>query len=445
MKSARYTRPALWRDFSAPAAALAQTPALGIARVLMFALCGLCLGLLLWAWTSRIEILASAPGKVVVVGQNKSIQSLMPGVVSELWVEEGERVLAGQPLLTLDATIADAELRQLQDTGQRLVQDEWRLRALLHAAHSELASQPQTAPHGAPDKDTQTRLAAEWLAFQSALSALANEQGQQQSRLAATARETRAQQQSLALLVEETRALASLQARGVVPRVQYLQRERDRLALVQSLAALDGQRGEAQAALAGLNARRQATRAEFTRRWQGELAEVEERLLALQAAVVKARTQRDRLTLYAPVAGRVQALALHATGAVVNPAEVLMQIVPEDGPLLIEALVENRDRGFIRRGQPVRIKVDAFNFTRYGTLPGVVREIAADAQSGPDRALRFVVTIRPDDETLSVDGRAQRVTPGMSVNVDFELGTRRVLDLLLSPLRRYRAESGREP
>ena len=122
-----------------------------------------------------------------------------------------------------------------------------------------------------------------------------------------------------------------------------------------------------------------------------------------------------------------------------------MQIVPEDGPLTIEALVENRDRGFIRRGQPVRIKVDAFNFTRYGTLPGVVREIAADAQTGPDRALRFVVTIRPDNETLSVDGRPQRVTPGMSVNVDFELGTRRVLDLLLSPLRRYRAESGREP
>jgi RTX toxin transport system membrane fusion protein len=75
----------------------------------------------------------------------------------------------------------------------------------------------------------------------------------------------------------------------------------------------------------------------------------------------------------------------------------------------------------------------------------VVREIAADAQTGPDRALRFVVTIRPDDETLSVDGRPQRVTPGMSVTVDFELGTRRVLDFLLSPLRRYRAESGREP
>jgi HlyD family type I secretion membrane fusion protein len=141
----------------------------------------------------------------------------------------------------------------------------------------------------------------------------------------------------------------------------------------------------------------------------------------------------------------VQALALHASGAVVNPAEALMQIVPEDGPLTIEALVENRDRGFIQRGQPVRIKVDAFNFTRYGTLQGVVREIAADAQTGPDRALRFVVTIRPDDETLSVDGRPQRVTPGMSVTVDFELGTRRVLDFLLSPLRRYRAESGREP
>jgi hemolysin D len=152
LNSARYTRPALWRDFSAPAAALAQTPAAGIARVLMFALCGLCLGLLLWAWLSRIEILANAPGKVVVVGQNKSIQSLVPGVVSELWVEEGERVLAGQPLLTLDATIADAELRQLQDTGQRLVQDEWRLRALLHAARNELGSPVQTAPQGALDR-----------------------------------------------------------------------------------------------------------------------------------------------------------------------------------------------------------------------------------------------------------------------------------------------------
>jgi hypothetical protein len=119
LNSERYTRPALWRDFSAPAAALAQTPAAGIARVLMFALCGLCLGLLLWAWLSRIEILANAPGKVVVVGQNKSIQSLVPGVVSELWVEEGERVLAGQPLLTLaQGCQRGAEPRRTRHAGR---------------------------------------------------------------------------------------------------------------------------------------------------------------------------------------------------------------------------------------------------------------------------------------------------------------------------------------
>jgi hemolysin D len=130
---------------------------------------------------------------------------------------------------------------------------------------------------------------------------------------------------------------------------------------------------------------------------------------------------------------------------VVGAGATLLEIVPDAAPRMVEALVANRDIGAVRLGQAVAVKAEAYNFTRYGTVPGRVARLAADAAEGPDRQLRFNTGIALEAPGLMVDGQQVPFTPGMTVTVEFALGQRRALDFLLSPLRRYRAESAREP
>ncbi len=168
--------------------------------------------------------------------------------------------------------------------------------------------------------------------------------------------------------------------------------------------------------------------------------------------------------LVAPVDGVVQQLAIHTLGGVVTPAQAIMVVVPADSPLEIEAAVSNQDIGFVHAGQQAAIKIDTFNFTRYGLLHGEVlgvspdavgpgagtddaptaRQPAADRLRTAGRGLSYTARISLDRTTIPVDGKPVDLRPGMTVAVEINTGTRRVIDYLLSPLLRYTQESLRE-
>ncbi|MCP5199488.1 MAG: HlyD family type I secretion periplasmic adaptor subunit [Gammaproteobacteria bacterium] len=198
------------------------------------------------------------------------------------------------------------------------------------------------------------------------------------------------------------------------------------------------------AALASLVEKRAVTAAQYRARWMAELADVESRLESYAEEIAKAERRVALQRLTAPVAGTVQQLAVHTVGGVVTEAQPVMLIVPDDAPIEVEAMVENKDIGFVREGQEAAVKVETFNFTKYGYLTGRVRKVSRDAVADPEHGLHYLAHVALDSTTMRIDGHAVALEPGMAVSVEVKMGKRRVIEFLLSPLLRYRQESWRE-
>jgi hemolysin D len=222
---------------------------------------------------------------------------------------------------------------------------------------------------------------------------------------------------------------------------------------------------ETEAAIAAIRETRGQTAAEYRHTLSDELAKSEQKAKGIAQDLIKAE-QRTRLQqLTAPVDGVVQQLAVHTVGGVVTPAQSLLVVVPSDSRLEIEAMVSNRDIGFVRAGQPAEIKIDTFNFTRYGLLHGQVLSVSHDAvirdrqqDRSNDRTpgtqtetsepkgqeLNYSARISLDRADMQIDDRMVDLSPGMAATVEIKTGSRTVLSYLLSPLLRYRQEALRE-
>jgi hemolysin D len=222
---------------------------------------------------------------------------------------------------------------------------------------------------------------------------------------------------------------------------------------------------EAAAALAAIIEGQAQTAAEYRRALSGELVEADRKASALREDLIKAEQRTKLQLLTAPVDGAVQQLSVHTIGGVVTPAQALMVVVPADSHLEIEAMVSNRDIGFIHVDQEVEIKIDTFNFTRYGLLHGTVLSISQDAitrdkpqdksadplggatnaTSEPKgQELIYAARISLDRTQMQVEENLVNLSPGMAVTVEIRTGSRAVIGYLLSPLLKYKQESLRE-
>ena len=222
---------------------------------------------------------------------------------------------------------------------------------------------------------------------------------------------------------------------------------------------------EAQAALAAITDTRGQTAAEYRRTLFGDLTEAERKAAGLAADLSKAEERTKLQHLTAPVSGMVQQLAVNTVGGVVTPAQTLLVIVPSDSRLEIEAMVSNRDIGFVHAGDEVEIKVDTFDFTRYGLLHGQVLSISQDAitrdaptdksnDARPGTAsatsepkgqeLTYAARISLDRTQMQVEDKMVNLSPGMAVTAEIKTGARRIIGYLLSPLMKYKQESLRE-
>ena len=425
-------------EFLPAALEVEHTPPPAAARLLLWTLVLGVVAALAWACVGQVDVVSVAPGRVVVVGHTKTVQAPAHAVIAAIRVEEGQRVEAGQVLVEFDRTAASADRARLAAEVAALASDRLRLRDLVALAQGR--DERPGAGGAARGRYAQQR--REYLA---ALAGVAAEL--RAARATRASLDARIEQlaATLPLVAEEAEAHRQLVGRGVVPRVRWLAVERERITVRQQLAAQREERAAQAAHLDTLRARRRQLDAQYAARWATELAEVETRLASLREEAAKAAHRLELSTLVAPIAGRVQQLAIHTAGGVVTAAEALLRIVPDDAALEVEARVLNRDVGFVREGQPAVVKVDAFNFTRYGTLAGRLVRLSRDAMADEALGPCYLARVALDSPWLRVDGRARSLAPGMQVSVEFSLGRRRVIDFLLSPLVRYREESAREP
>lgn len=402
---------------------------------------------LAWAILGEVDIVAVAPGRIVVSERTKLVQPLERSSVRRVLVADGDMVAEGQPLIELDPTNAVADKASVEEQMRAQESDSLRARALIGALDAGLRPPRLPVPDTWPAQEAaaaRTQLAAEWNDVAAKMEKQASEVARRQAEVS-TARELIAKLEStLPLAREREKDVARLVAEGFMANHAGQDRTRERIELERDLATQRARLGEAQAGLRESEAARAAYLAETRRVLREREAQADLKRGQLAQERAKA-TMREQLTvLRAPVSGTVQQLAVHTSGGVVTEAQTLMVIVPREAEVTAEVTVENKDVGFVAAGQVAEVKLETFPFTRYGTIPATVTRMAADAVADEKRGAFFPATLTLAKKTIDIDGKAVRLAPGMNVTAEIKTGRRKVIDYLLAPVRQMRDESLRE-
>jgi hemolysin D len=450
------------REFLPAALEIVETPASPLARSIALVIIAFFALALLWASLGKVDIIATATGRIVPTGRVKVIQPFEIGVVRAIHVRDGDRVKAGEVLVELDPTINAADKERAEKELMTRLLAAARLEAAL--ADNAAAFAPPAGAAPAAVELQRTLLQNQLDEYHAKLGDLDREIAKSQANQAAVAANVQKLVVAIPLLQQRAAARKYLADRGVGSKLEYLQVEQDYLEHQQELQVQKARLVEAGAELEALQEQRQEAVAQFHRTNLSDLAEARDKAAGLQQDLIQA-AERDRLdTLRAPVDGTVQQLAVHTLGGVVTAAEPLMVVVPADSHLEIEATVSNHDIGFVHPGQQADIKIDTFDFTRYGLLHGVVTSVSPDAiqrDKAPDAAtpsaaapgdpgaakgqpLAYAARISLDRTAMEIDHRRVPLAPGMAVTVEIKTGSRRVIDFLLSPLLRTAEGAFRE-
>ena len=431
-----------------PAALELQETAVSPApRVAMWLLIGLVLLALGWATVGRIDVVATAQGRIVPSDRTKTIQPTETATVTAIRVTDGRAVRAGEVLVELDATPAAADVTRLRADWVTARLQAARAEAFLRAMDSD-GPGPPLAPQDGAGAD---RLAMETRLLQGQVAEYRTKQARLEAEITRKEAELRSAQEVVEKLVQ-TVPLARQQAESYrtlweeqgISKSQWLDREQQRIEQEQDLATQRSRVQELRAALLESTRQRAVLGAETTRTALDTLHDGERKAASALQELIKARQRERLMTLTAPVDGTVQQLAVHTVGGVVTPAQVLMIVVPKDDPLEIEAFVENKDIGFVRPGQPAEIKVETFPYTRHGTVPATVTHVSTDAIQDEKRGLVFSARLALERTTIPVNRQAVPLTPGMAVTAEIKTDRRRVIEYFLSPLLQYATESFRE-
>jgi hemolysin D len=434
--------------------------AIGTTIIVLFVLA------LAWASFGKVDIVATASGKILPSGRTKVIQPFETGVVRAIHVRDGQTVKAGEVLIELDPTMNDAERKHYESDLITAELDVARLSAAMSGA-----ADPLTAFHPPEEAGpTMVAMQRQFLLHQvdehrAKIAALDGQKAQKEAELATINATVAKLDAILPVLKERVEIKKVSYSANLSSKVDYLQILQSLVETQQDLLVQKSKSREAEAALAAVTEQRAQTVAEFQRTLSGEMVEAQRKVGGLSEDLVKAQQKTRLQVLTAPVDGAVQQLAVHTIGGVVTPAQALMVVVPADSHLEIEAMVSNRDIGFIHPDQDVEIKIDTFNFTRYGLLHGKVLSVSQDAitrdkpqdksndqtqgattnTSEPKgQELVYAARVSLDRTQMQIEENLVNLSSGMAVTVEIKTGDRAVISYLLSPLLKYKQESLRE-
>lgn len=422
---------------------IVERPVSPLARRTAWFLALTLLSVLVWSIIGKLDIHASANGKVIVSEHSKVIQPFEPGVVAAIHVRDGDHVSAGQVLIELNPIGIDAEVGNI---NQQLIH------RLLEAAQitALLTDDPLanfTYPEGSAENLVMTAkslLIKKHDEHHAELARQESELAVNQAHMHSAVANIANQKTLMKNIYQRLQALQTLAKSKSIAAVELLIQEREWLNAQAEASRMQNELAILQAKAGHLTQTRLHYLAEKKRSYQEQLNKTHEVINQLQQELIKSVERQRQQTLRAPESGVIQQLAVHTLGGVVTTAQPLMVLVPEDYPLELDVMILNKDVGFVLPGQAVEVKVDSFPYTRFGTLSGEVKHISRDAMEDQQQGLVFPARVRLDSDTLSVEGRPVRLSAGMAVSVEIKTGRRRVIDYLLSPLQQYQSEAMRE-
>ncbi len=440
-------------DFAPEILALQQRPPSPLPRVVLNVLLVLLASLLLWSLVGKVDIVASAQGKLVPQTYVKIVQPADSGVVREILVEEGAHVTAGQVLLRMDTTLAAAdaaiasrelEMRRLQlrriefeMTGHRMER--------LEGGDASLFAEVQAEATGRRR------------AYEDAVGAERGALTQAQEELEAALGQQAKLEQLLPIFQEEQQSLKKLSEQGLVPKFQYAEKQRERIETEQNLVSQRRTVTGLRARIAQSQSRISMVTSDYQQKLLAERTEAQSAAQRAEQELAKQEHRGKLAELRAPQDGIIKDVATYTEGAVVNAGTVLMSLVPAKDELVAEVYIKNEDVGFVREGQSAKIKLATYPFQKYGMIEGTIVRISADASSPqaqrsddeedaapPPAVSPFKAIVKLKTQGLLSAGTEWPISPGMQVVADLREGERTVFEYLLSPVRKVVAEAGHE-
>lgn len=460
-------------EFLPAALEILETPLSPVRVALLWILCIIPVAALLWSIFGFIDINAVAPGRIQPKGYSKVVQAFDGGRVDAILVQDGQHVKKGDLLIQIDDRETAADLSRMRNDIADTRAEILRRRAVIDATRAGAKSiGPIPAKTDIPD----AVLAREWrtgetdLAQLNAQIASLEAQRRERERTGDRLRGTMAAREQLKTVQGERTSMREyLIGVNAGSRAALLDALQDAKRTELEQAADLGMLAEVESAKATIDQKLSETRAAFLTEQYGKANDAEKRLPALENEATKAQTKFERTRITSPIDGTVQQLALTSAGQAVGSGQPLMVVVPDDGEIEVTAFVANKDIGFVEAGQKVRIKIEAFPYTRYGVIEGKVLRVPLDALDERDMPammdvtalqklqaavgqpvkpklgnLVYPVVVVPDRDTINIDGRQVKLGPGMAVTAEIQTGRRRLIEYFLAPFQEAGSEAARE-
>ncbi len=414
-----------------------------VIRLTIWVLVGFFVFALVWAHFAVVDEVTRGDGKAIPSSKLQKIQNLEGGIVAELFVREGQIVEAGAPLLRLDDTRFTSNVGETEADRLAMQARVERLQAEVDGTELELSPDLVKAAPGL----AQSELAL----FKSRQQQLKDEIGGLEEQLVQRQQELREfvskrgqYARSLELLSQEIRMSEPLVAEGAISQVEVLRLRRSEIENRGQMEATDLAIPRAQAAIKEVQRKIDETRGRFRSEALGNLNEARTDLSKAQATGKALEDRVSRTLVTSPVRGIVKQMLVNTIGGVIQPGSDLVEIVPLDDNLLVEARIRPQDIAFLHPGQKAVVKFTAYDYTIYGGLQAKLEQIGADTVTDEEGNSFYLIQLRTDKSHLGSDEAPLLIIPGMVASVDIMTGKKSILSYLLKPILRARAEALRE-
>lgn len=409
-----------------------DSPVSPLGRFTFWTIVSLIIVTALWLFIGKIDIVVSARGIVIPEGDAKIIQPLETGIVKEILVKEGDFVYKNQLLIHIDPSTTDAQLENVKRNLEQTKLEAMRLKSGGNLSNFPKASGGELKE----EKEIQEKLYRESLAsLNSEISAKNNEIKQLNMQISSTLAQKRDYEFQLKSAIEREEKLAEVL--DIIEYNKYRDAKEKTNSLKESLNRTDADIKRFQAQVKEIENNIAKLKSDFKAQNLTTLSETQKRINELSASKESIEFSNKNQKITAPCDGYIDKLFIHTIGGVVTPAQELIALTPADAPVVIKATVLNRDIGFINVGMPVSIKIDTYDFQKYGILKGTVKSISQNSIEDDNLGPIYEIYIKPENDTLLINGKEQKISTGMTLNAEIEIGERRIIEFFIYPLIKY--------
>ena len=411
-----------------------ETPVSPLGRKILWAIVIFMLIATVWMFLGKTDVVVSARANVVPVGNVKILQALSSGVIKNIYVKEGEAVKKDQLLMEIDPSVEKSNIQAKKKNAQILSLEIAKLQASIEGR--------EFIPPSNADPSIVAMMSGMQLSERQNIQTQKNEIDAQMmqinDQISALQIDIENARKTLRMGKEQERRMRKVL--DIIAKNDYYKLQRENLSYQHEIDRKMQEISTLRSKLNELRYQKEGISSGYKSKLYQMLSQKRSQLAELKAQIDAVAFKEQKQQIKAPMDAVVSKVSFNTLGGVVQPAQELVRLIPKDAPMEFKAIVENKDIGFIKTGMPVAIKIDTYDYQKYGLFEGNVSKISPNAIEDKKLGLVYEVYIKPKNKYLMVDGQKRYLIPGMSATAELKVAQRRIIEFFVYPLIKYYKE-----